>query len=429
MLVSIITSVYNCEQYVGEMIDSIISQSFEDWELIIFDDASTDSTWDIISSYSDERIVSYRNKTNMGLTVNLNRAWDLSHGDYLLRIDGDDIAYSGRIQKQLEYMNTHPNTVILGGGMTLIGDVQEMIVFSSNPEVNKVNLIFDAVVGHPTMMIRKLELNKYNIRYDESLRYAQDYGLEYCASQVGDISNISECVIKRRMHKEQVSQKSCQEQCVCADKTRMNILKDLGVVLSESEFQIWSKFCTNDFSDIQDKAKEIEDICDQVVKNNALLGIFDDELLKKSLNKRFERLMNMRTSDASQVYNRYEHMFRLQSRWVSNIQKDLKIGDWMILNGIYSIAIYGMGFMGKNLVDEVLENSKVRIMKLMDRDVIGDYKGIKIDNDRIVDSKVDGIVITVVSQYEKVRESFEAVYGGRFFSLEDIIHEVALMKC
>lgn len=128
MLVSVIASVYNCECYIKEMIDSVINQTMQEWEMILVDDASTDGTWNIISSYDDARIIIRRNNINKGLTYNLNVALSMCKGKYVIRIDGDDIACQDRFEKQVKYMEEHPSVVLSGGWMQAFGDANGIYV-------------------------------------------------------------------------------------------------------------------------------------------------------------------------------------------------------------------------------------------------------------------------------------------------------------
>jgi len=103
MLVSVIMPVFNSIQFLQESIDSILRQSHEDFEFIILDDGSTESVWELIQSYSDDRIVAVRNLENIGLTKSLNICLDKVHGDFVVRHDSDDISLPTRIEEQLKF--------------------------------------------------------------------------------------------------------------------------------------------------------------------------------------------------------------------------------------------------------------------------------------------------------------------------------------
>ena len=107
-LVSVIMSAYNAEKYISQTIKSVLNQTFIDFEFLIFNDGSKDKTEEIIGSYGDHRIKSV-NQSNIGLTKTLNKALALSQGEYIARMDADDICEPARLQKQVDFLKNHPD--------------------------------------------------------------------------------------------------------------------------------------------------------------------------------------------------------------------------------------------------------------------------------------------------------------------------------
>ncbi|MBQ3799225.1 MAG: glycosyltransferase family 2 protein, partial [Treponema sp.] len=122
--ISVVTSVYNCERFVGETIQSVINQTFTDWEYILIDDCSKDRSAEIIQSFADKdpRIRLIRNEQNQGQCRNLNHGIQLAKGEYIARLDHDDLCYPERFQKQLDYMEAHKETVLCGCRMDMWQD-------------------------------------------------------------------------------------------------------------------------------------------------------------------------------------------------------------------------------------------------------------------------------------------------------------------
>ena len=120
--ISVIMPAYNAEKYIREAIDSILAQTYTDFEFIIIDDASTDATASIVESYSDERIRFFRNEHNMGVANTLNRGLDLAVGEYIARMDSDDISLPERFAKQVEFMDTHTDVIVCGSNAIVFGD-------------------------------------------------------------------------------------------------------------------------------------------------------------------------------------------------------------------------------------------------------------------------------------------------------------------
>jgi glycosyltransferase involved in cell wall biosynthesis len=120
-LVSIAMPVYNCEKTLAQAIRSILLQTFQDWEFIIINDGSTDKTMDIAQSFDDPRIRVFADGEQKGLPMRLNEAVKESRGKYIARMDGDDIAYPRRLERQLAYMKEHPEVDLVGAGILVFG--------------------------------------------------------------------------------------------------------------------------------------------------------------------------------------------------------------------------------------------------------------------------------------------------------------------
>lgn len=178
--VSVILPVYNGDAFLKEAIDSILQQTFTDFELIIINDGSTDGSEEIIQSYSDERIIHLKNDTNKGLIFSLNRAIDFSQGKWIARMDADDISLPERIKKQLEYVMENDST-FLATQVDLI-DVNGLALppwpadrHTRNSTEIKRHLLHDNCLAHPSVLGKAEIFKKY--RYRRSQKYSEDYDL------------------------------------------------------------------------------------------------------------------------------------------------------------------------------------------------------------------------------------------------------------
>ena len=127
--VSVLMSVYNGERYLSESVESILDQTYSDFEFIIVDDASEDGTWQMLTTYvgRDSRIVLIRNKENIGLTRSLNKGLALARGKYIARQDADDVSVPERLAKQVAFLERHPSVVLLGTAIEWIRDSGDLI--------------------------------------------------------------------------------------------------------------------------------------------------------------------------------------------------------------------------------------------------------------------------------------------------------------
>jgi len=133
-IITIGMPVYNCERTLSHSIQSILNQDFHDWELLVIDDGSTDSSAAVAESFRDARIHVLRRTDNRGLPTRLNEAVALAKGKYFARMDGDDICYPDRLRKQVDFLDRHPEVDVLGAGMVVFGSGGRLLGCRIGPE-------------------------------------------------------------------------------------------------------------------------------------------------------------------------------------------------------------------------------------------------------------------------------------------------------
>lgn len=204
--VSVIMSVYNCERYLKEAVDSILSQTFSDFEFIIINDGSTDGSGGILESYKDERIRLFNNQ-NKGLTKSLNEAIEYSRGEYIARMDADDISLPKRFEKQVKLLDSDQDIVMCGSWAEFIDekgqDITEYKTPISDREI-KNRIIFHNPFIHPSVVIRKKIFDKVGL-YDTNFRYAQDYELWTRIATKFNTVNIPEKLLRYRLLREGIT--------------------------------------------------------------------------------------------------------------------------------------------------------------------------------------------------------------------------------
>lgn len=201
--VSVVMSVYNGEKYIRETIESVLSQTFTDFEFIILDNGSSDKSSDIINSYKDDRIKFIQNEKNLGLAESLNKGLMISQGEYIARIDADDVCYPDRFEKQVRYLDIYQDICLCSGRYTtLIGtkDIKTRVSEGLNPSQMRFIQFFINQVSHSTVMMRKDMLNKYNLNYNVDYPGAQDYGLWMEMIRYKEIVILKDNLIKYRIH-------------------------------------------------------------------------------------------------------------------------------------------------------------------------------------------------------------------------------------
>jgi glycosyltransferase involved in cell wall biosynthesis len=213
--ITVIMSVFNGERYLEESINSILGQSYKNFEFIIADDASHDKTPRILKHWAtkDPRIKIITNTKNIGLTVSLNKAIRRARGEYLARQDFDDISLNQRFEKQIEFLKEHPEVMILGTfGFVTNSDgkiLREMTLPTSFAEIKK-ELIKRNPFIHTSVMMKKDFINEIG-GYNEKFRISQDYELWFRSLRKGRAENLPLFLVKKRCHPQMISLTSDME--------------------------------------------------------------------------------------------------------------------------------------------------------------------------------------------------------------------------
>ena len=274
-LISVLMPVYNCSKYIYNSTISILNQTFSDFELIIIDDCSTDNTVDILKKFNDERIVLIVKQKNTGITNSLNYALDIAKGKYLARMDGDDISNIDRLKKQYEFMESHPDVVLCGGGYEVIksnyehgqkGDIfvqkasaatldvltrawirifwgkGDIRIKTFKPYLLHGELLFDLAThcsfAHPTVMIKSEVLKMNKVKYNPKCEPAEDYEMWTKLSEYGKLANIPDILIKYRRHEHQTTNTRSFEQKKISKEIALNHIKKLSKQNIYSEYYI-----------------------------------------------------------------------------------------------------------------------------------------------------------------------------------------------
>ena len=203
--VSVLMPVYKTnEKYLREAIESILNQTYRDFEFLILDDCPNDTRESIVKSYNDERIKYFKNEVNLGISKTRNKLIGLSSGEYLAVFDHDDISLPTRFEKEVEYLDSHPDVGVVSCNFkTLIK--QKETSLPNNDEDIKLGLMSGCVMLHPASMIRKSVLIDNNIRYEEEFSPAEDYMMWCRLIKYTKFHNIKEILFNYRDHTQNIT--------------------------------------------------------------------------------------------------------------------------------------------------------------------------------------------------------------------------------
>jgi wbfO protein len=293
-VVSVVMSVYNAEKYLDAAIRSILEQTYNNFEFIIINDGSNDRSLEIIKKYKneDDRIVLI-SRENRGLISSLNEGIVKARGEYIVRMDADDISLPFRIEKQLQVMEHEKDIVVCGSWINIFGEnINEKVAryFEYDKQI-KANLLVSCCFAHPSVMIRKDAFTNNNILYDERFKNAEDYYLWTQLAKVGKFYNIPEILLKYRFLETSITRLSDKD---CSK--RYNVLKDIfkealkAVDLNISEEDMKIHFIISDNARIKNnkiELKRIKNYFDRILKASENKKVVDLTTLKQVLGRRW----------------------------------------------------------------------------------------------------------------------------------------------
>lgn len=283
--ISVLMSVYKpVEKYLQEAINSILNQTYQEFEFIIIIDGPDEKSLAVINSFNDNRIKIHQNAENLGLTKSLNVGLSLAKGKYIARMDADDISFPTRLQVQFDYMEKNDDVAACGSYAKNLGSpgftTQRM---SSNEEILKIRMMFyNAGIIHPTAFIRKGFLETHQIMYDELIKKSQDYAIWVDILQYGKIKQVSKVLLNYRRHDNQIINSKSSEVEEYTNFIRLRNWSRIGVDFNEKEKKILKSIS---LPVIEDESKDFRELFDRFEKLNNQKNIFNKRLFSAELNR------------------------------------------------------------------------------------------------------------------------------------------------
>jgi len=216
---SVVMPLYNAARYLRPALESILNQTYTDFEFIIVDDCSTDETPAILDSYPDPRIVRLRNPQNLGIVGALNRGLDAARGQYIARMDGDDIALPERFAQQVAWLDAHPNVGLLGTLCRIFTETGEwpcswceLPGMRCTPVYMRWALLWRTAIQHPTAMMRRSVMDAHRLRYDPRYETAEDFDLWTRFARVCDVEVLPRALLRYRVNPSSITSTRTQYQ-------------------------------------------------------------------------------------------------------------------------------------------------------------------------------------------------------------------------
>lgn len=231
--VTVLMPTYNVAPYVKEAIESVLHQTYADFELLVIDDCSTDQTVEVVRSIADPRVRLEQNESNLGLADNLNRGLSLIHTEYVARMDGDDIAELDWLEREVAVLNNHPEIGVCGGCAKRFGTSDSLVMLPETHEDCLVNMLFSCSTLVP--VYRHELYSKYGLRYRKDAFPAEDYRFWADCIKVTRFYNVPKVLFHYRMHETQICTSLKDIQVGKANEVRKLMLEWLNEDISDRD--------------------------------------------------------------------------------------------------------------------------------------------------------------------------------------------------
>jgi hypothetical protein len=258
--VTVLMPVYNGALYLSEAVQSILQQSFSDFEFLIIDDGSNDDSVKIIHQFCDSRIRLVHNKVNMGLIASLNRGLGLARGEYVARMDADDISRPYRLKSQVRFMDSNQHIGVCGSWIQLFPKAKSKVwKFPEKSDEIRCWQFHAVGVAHPAVMMRRQLFTDLGLLYDPAYPHVEDYELWSRAIHYMDFANIQKVLLDYRISSGQICAKHGSEQLLLLASLRRQQVIKLGIDPTQEEQQLHEAIMNNTMpldADYLDKAEQ-----------------------------------------------------------------------------------------------------------------------------------------------------------------------------
>lgn len=286
--ISVVLPVFNGQTYLEEAINSVLEQTFSNFELICIDDGSTDAGVLIMDKIGDPRWKLVRHKKQKGLSYSLNEGIRIARGKYVARMDSDDICHPRRFERQVQFLSNAPNVDVLGTWARTLGPEREQTW--KYPESNariQAEMLFNSAIVHSSVMLRRERFVRRGIAYATRVQRAQDYELWTRPAAGLRFANLPEVLLTYRLHAKQVGKQFGNQQQQTAALVRERQLRRLGLRPNRAQLHLHNEIGSWRFGADEEHLEQIEDWLQSLNKANEISQVFEPAALQDALEERW----------------------------------------------------------------------------------------------------------------------------------------------
>lgn len=286
-LITVLIPTFNSAIHIIDAIDSVLTQSLGDFEIFILDGGSTDETLDLVRRLDDRRLTVFSHPGRFSLVDSLNEGLEAARGEYIARMDADDLSIPGRFDMQAKFLATHPDVDVVGSFIRTFGISQQLWTFPIFHDAIKAALLFDTALAHPTVMMKAKTLRNLDVRYRTDYAHAEDYGIwNELVRKGARFHNLPKVLLKYRLHPSQTGLARNAAQIANGDLIRKDWLTDLGINPSCEEIELHRRCASKNWKYSRDFISAMNRWFSKIERGNQTRRIFSPKELQVLLSRK-----------------------------------------------------------------------------------------------------------------------------------------------
>ena len=280
--ITVLMPVYNAEKYLREAIDSILQQTFTDFEFLIINDGSTDRSEEIILTYTDPRIRYEKNEQNIKLIATLNKGFELVTTKYVVRADADDINSLNRLELQYKFMEQHPDVGLSGTAYESFGEGKLPAIVHYAPDHNTIcwKHFYQIHLSHGTSIFRTSVLKQHRLFFDPSYSHAEDYEFFTRFARISRLANLSDVLYKVRSHDQEVSKLFSTVQQQNSYRVKQKLFQEMGADVTKIEIDLFRKIAQHEYKASGNYISESRILLEKIVAANNQTSFIEPVFLR-----------------------------------------------------------------------------------------------------------------------------------------------------
>ena len=290
VFVSVLMPVYNAEEYLKDAIESILNQTYKNFEFVIINDGSADKSKEIILSYPDSRIVYYENEKNIKVVATLNKGFDLCRGKYIIRMDADDISLATRIEKQVQFMEANPEVGIAGTAIHSFGFMKGDHYYKAEDQIIRYKFLHECHLSHPSSIIRTDIIRKHHLKL--VIDHVEDYDFFLQIADHSKMANLQEVLLEYRQSENSTSKANSDITLINSNIVRLKQFRRLDSSFELVDVILYGKLANQNYGELINDVITIESLLKRLIAGNLKHDVYQKDSFNNYITEMWFAFLN-----------------------------------------------------------------------------------------------------------------------------------------